>query len=309
VEDAVPARFVDGAQLAAGGPYPEPVSVVAVDLDAYRRVTAGRPLSVPSGRHGGGAETPALFSPALARRASGTRPMGLSWSDGTALRIRRAATIDRFPTLPDGQSFVVLPYTALDRSDPQPNTIFVRGHDLDAARLRRAALPGVPKDSVISADTYARVHGELAGAPLVGMIRDNFGYTALAVGGYGSLTVLLALVIGASARGRTVSYLRTLGLSRGQARRLAVVELGPVIVVAAATGWVLGLVLPRVVGPAIDLRAYTGGLPAADYTLDLKSTALLAGGLIVFAGLALAVDAVLNSRRHLGSAIRMGDQP
>ncbi|MBC6461939.1 ABC transporter permease [Actinomadura sp. HBU206391] len=308
VEDAVAARFADSARLGAGGPAPETITVVAVDLDAYRRIVAGRPLRVPPAPRGRGAETPALFSAGLAARADGTGPMSLSWPDGTTLRIRRAATIKGFPTLPADQSFVVLPYAALDQVDRLSTTVFVRGHDLDAAQLCGAVLPGAPEDTAC-ADTYARAHGELTGAPLVGMVRGAFRYTALVVGGYGTLTVLLALIIGASARGRTVSYLRTLGLSRRQARRLTMVELGPAICVAAVMGWVLGLLLPRVVGPAIDLRAFTGGRPAADYTLDLNSTALLAGGLIVFAGLAIVLDAALNSRLRLNSVMRMGDQP
>ncbi len=49
---------------------------------------------------------------------------------------------------------------------------------------------------------------------------------------------------GRSARGRTVSYLRTLGLSRRQSRLLAFTEITPTLFAAAVAGWVLGLVLP-----------------------------------------------------------------
>jgi putative ABC transport system permease protein len=120
--------------------------------------------------------------------------------------------------------------------------------------------------------------------------------------------VLLTVAIGASARGRTVSYLRTLGLGRAQMRRLIMVQLGPGIVCAAVTGWVLRLLLPRIVGPAMDLRAHTGGFPASNLALDPRWTALLAGVLAASAGLALTVDAAMNTRRHLGGALRMGDQ-
>jgi putative ABC transport system permease protein len=307
VEDAIPARIMDGAQLTSAGAPPETLSVIAVDLDAYRRIVADRPVHMPPGPRADGGAAPALFSPTLAGKAA-AKEMSVAWAGG-GLPIRWAGTIDAFPTHPAGIGFVVIPYSALDRANADPNTIFVRGAHLDRTRVREAAVADTSVESDVSADTYARVHDELAGAPLVGVIHDTFRLAALVVGGYGTLTILLALITGATARGRTVSYLRTLGLSRRQARRLALVELGPVILCAAVAGWAVGVLLPYVVGPAVDLRAYTGGFPAADFALDLTSTALLVGGLVVSAGLALAVDTALTARMRPSSALRMGDEP
>jgi putative ABC transport system permease protein len=312
VAAAVPAVFADGAELTAREAEPRRLSVIAVDLDAYRRVVTGRPLHVPPGPSPAGAETPALLSPGLAAGA-GRGVMSLSWPGGTALRLRSAGTIDGFPTQPGGTDFVVVPYTALARAGGQANTIFVRGHGspapLDPARLRRAAVPHATEESVVTADTYARAHGELTRAPLVGLVRGAFRSTALGLGGYGALAVLLALVLGAEVRRRTVSYLSPLGLGAGQARRLTLVELAPGILSAAVTGWVVGLLLPRVIGPAMDLRAYTGGFPASDHALDLRWTMLSACGFTLFTGLALAVNAGLDARRDLGGASRTGDRP
>ncbi|MGH3392201.1 MAG: FtsX-like permease family protein [Actinomadura sp.] len=305
VEDAIPAVVMASARLTAAGALPETVSVIAVDLDAYRRIVAGRPVHAPPAPRGGAAEVPALFSPSLAGMAAagGT---SVSWSEGT-LPIRPAGTIDDFPTRPVGIGFVVIPYSALDPADAIPNTIFVRGTDLDAGLVQRAAGAGAGAESGVLADTYTRVHDELTGAPLVSMVHDTFRYAALAAGGYGFLTILLTLITGAAARGRTVSYLRMLGLSRGQTRRLALLELGPMILCAALSGWAVGLLLPHIVGPAVDLRAYTGGFPAADFRPGLASTALLAGGLIVSVWLAPAIETLLD-RRPSGTR-RMGDEP
>jgi putative ABC transport system permease protein len=308
VEGAIPARIFDGAQVTSAGAPAETLSVVAVDLDAYRRITRGRPVQVPPGPRGGGRGVPALFSATLAHMAA-AKGMTLAWDGGPELPIHWAGTIDDFPMRPAGTGFVVIPYTALNQANAEPNTIFVRGDHLDTERLRHAAIADNSVESDVSAETFARLYGELAGAPLVGVLHDTFGYAALTVGGYGTLAILLALVTGATARGRTVSYLRTLGLSRRQAHRLALVELGPVILCAAVAGWAMGLVLPHVVGPAVDLRAYTGGFPASDFTLDPMSTALLAAGLLASTGLALAIDIVVNTRGQPTSALRMGDQP
>jgi putative ABC transport system permease protein len=72
-------------------------------------------------------------------------------------------------------------------------------------------------------------------------------------------------------------------------------------------GWLLGLVLPGLLGPAIDLSPYTGGSPVTHYAPDLAGAAVLAGGLLAFAGLAVLIDAVTAARRGLGGVLRIGD--
>jgi putative ABC transport system permease protein len=214
--------------------------------------------------------------------------------------IRPAATVGAFPSV--SGPFVVVPYRSLG-VDALPSTFFVRGTGLDPGRLRRAT------GGDASVTTRAGVRDRLTGDPMVAMVRAAFGYGMLVVAGYATLAILLALIIGSSARGQTVSYLRTLGLSRGQARRLAIIELGPALLCAAVAGWAVGLLLPHVVGPAVDLRPYTGGLPATDFAPDPAMTAALAAGLIVFGGLAVAIDTLISGRRRLGTTLRMGAQP
>jgi putative ABC transport system permease protein len=213
------------------------------------------------------------------------------------LTVRPAGTLGAFPGV--GGAFVVVPYRSLG-ADAVPTAFFVRGTHPDVAGLRRAAAG----DAVVT--TRAAVHDRLTGAPLVALMRTAFGYGALVVAGYATLAILLALIIGSSARGQTVSYLRMLGLSRGQARRLAVAEVGPALLCAAVVGWAVGLLLPHVVGSAIDLRPYTGGIPVTGYPPDPLMTTALAAGLLVFGGLAVALDTMIGNRRGLGTTLRMG---
>src|SRR5262249_45564986 len=152
-----------GAQVTAAGSAAQTLSIVAVDLDAYRRIVADRPVHTPPEPRAGGAAPPALFSPALANLAK-ARGLTLAWARGT-LPGRWAGTIGDFPTLPSGIGFVVIPYRALDLANAQPTTIFVRGDQLDPGRLRRAAIADAHVDSGISVDTYAAVHGGLTGTP------------------------------------------------------------------------------------------------------------------------------------------------
>ena len=93
----------------------------------------------------------------------------------------------------------------------------------------------------------------------------TFGIAA----GYCALAIVLALVVTGQSRSRNLSFLRTLGLSDRQARGLIAWEIVPMAAITAAVGVVLGVALPKLVGPAIDLRPFTGGLGAAPLENDI----------------------------------------
>jgi putative ABC transport system permease protein len=291
VRDVLPARVVDSSTLSSPS-RSLTVTLVAVDLAAYRRLVADTPLKIPEPP--GGSGVPALMSPGLAERI-GPGPLQAGSGNTPEVTIRTGGTAESFPgTTGD---FVVIPLRALGPG-ADPTTYFVRGTRLDAAQLRRA----VGGDVVVT--TYAAVHDRLTAAPMATLVRAAFGYGTLVVAGYAALAVLLMLVIGAGTRAQVVSYLRALGFSRRQSRRLAITELGPVLLCAAVAGWVVGILLPHLVGSAIDLRPYTGGLSVTGYSPDPLTTAALAAGLIAFGGIAIAVDTMISTRRRLGTELR-----
>jgi putative ABC transport system permease protein len=80
------------------------------------------------------------------------------------------------------------------------------------------------------------------------------------------------------------------------------------VLTAVVAGWALGLLLPVLVGSALDLTPYTSGFPVANRPLDASTALLMAGGLVVATGLAAAIDSLVNSRRRLGGLLRIGDQ-
>lgn len=69
----------------------------------------------------------------------------------------------------------------------------------------------------------------------------------------------------------------------------------------------LGLLLPGITGPVVDLRSYTGGHATGTLVVDATSLLVLAGALLLTAVAALAVDAAFDSRRGLGGILRTGD--
>jgi putative ABC transport system permease protein len=296
VTAVVPARVV---QQVTGPGEPAPITVVGIDLDAYRKAFPGVP-GLPDAPNG------QLVSPGAAGiLASGSKPVTLSSHYIDPFRFKPDATIDRFPSMDTGSAFVVVPYTTFGSSN-YPTELFVRGDHVDVAALRKvldaAAPKGAPRDVQLRADV---LHGMTA-VPMVDLVHRTFRNAALIGGAYGLLAVLLVLVVGARARGRTVAHLRVLGLNRRQSRALALVEIAPVLLCAVAAGWVLGLLLPEITGPVVDLRPYTSGFTATGHTPGAAALLGLLAALLLAAAAALAVDRAFD-RPNLGDVLRTGD--
>jgi hypothetical protein len=292
VQGVVPAQYVDSATLGVALSSVN-VTLVAVDLTAYRQLVAGTPIEVPRPSPDGPG-VPALLSPELAQRV-GSGPLNAASGVTPEVTVRPAGTVDVFPGATG--DFVIVPYRALGAA-AKPNTFFVHGDHLDPDRLRRAA----GGNAVVT--TQAAAHERLTGTPMIDLVRTAFRFGTLVVVGYATLAILLALILGSGARGQVVTYLRALGLSRAQARRLAIVELAPVLLCAAVAGWVAGVLLPHLLGPAVDLRPYTGGFRVTDYTPDPLPTIAVAAGLIAFGGIAIIIDTMVGTRRQLGPELR-----
>ncbi|MWA07178.1 FtsX-like permease family protein [Actinomadura sp. LD22] len=296
VTAVVPARVV---QQVTGPGEPAPITVVGIDLDAYRAAFPGVP-GIPDAPNG------QLVSPGAAGILdAGSKPVTLSSHYIDPFQFKPAATIDRFPSMDTGSAFAVVPYTTFG-SGNYPTELFVRGDHVDVAALRKvldaAAPKGAPRDVQVRADV---LHG-MTGVPMVDLVHRTFRNAALIGGGYGLLAVLLVLVVGARARGRTVAHLRVLGLKRGQSRALALVEIAPVLLCAVAAGWVLGLLLPEITGPVVDLRPYTSGFTATGHTPGAAALLGLLAALLLAAAAALAVDRAFD-RPKPGDVLRTGD--
>ncbi|WP_433170996.1 FtsX-like permease family protein [Actinoallomurus sp. CA-150999] len=307
VRTAVPAEVIDGAHLFSREYTVGDVTLVAVDLGAYRQAMAGTSLRIPAPRAEAGA-FPVLFSPAAAAGAKGGG-LSLTTDAGLRLELRDAGVISRFPGQAADARFVVVPYAPVFKSTAGqvPGSLFIRGDHLDVAALRRAAQArDLGQFGAGGVTTYRNEHDAITGGRLGHMMTAGFRACGLFAAGYGLLALLLLLLSEVRRRGSVVSYLRALGLSRREARRLALVEVVPALVAAAVAGWALGAVLPSVVGPALDLRAYTGGLPIAHYLPDLSSVAVLGGGLVIMPVMTVLSDIAAGARGRPAETLRIG---
>ncbi|MEU8193482.1 hypothetical protein AB0C10_06835 [Microbispora amethystogenes] len=312
------------AQLDLGG---RNVTVVAVDLGAYRRLVAGSPLKVPSpppdtaastapaptepaqatsGQAASGQSIPALVSPDLAHLTT----FEIGWH--VRMRVTNQGVVTGgLPGLTTATSnLVVLPYDASARAGSRSyaGTLLVRGSGsggdgLDGDRLR-AAGGDLPDVRVVTVEESRR---KIAATPLAGTIKDGFRIVTVALAGYALLTVAIALVAGAADRARALSYLRSLGLSDRRAAGLTVLEIVPMIVLTACAGLALGLALPSALGPGVDLGVYAGDLAVRAYELDLSTPVLLTAGLAAVAVAGAFLHTLTGRRRSPGSVLRSGE--
>ncbi|BCY07719.1 FtsX-like permease family protein [Actinoplanes sp. L3-i22] len=266
---------------------------------------------------------PAVLSPHLAAQV-GTG--GTVEVLGRAYKFTVAGVSAQVPGLPAGtRDFLVLPQQAMpipDYQPVQPNRILVDGAGFDQAQLRATADAGQVEQlkratgRVIEAGqlavpasvvTWRSYRAGLDNQGVDGALSFTFTAGMIAAAVLSLTAVALAVLTGAPARGRTLSRLRTMGLSPGQGRRLLIFELVPLIAVAVVAGGLAGFALPSLIGPALDLGGFTAGV-----TAGTRLDPWFAGGVLALAVVAviaaLAVENVANRRLRLGTVLRLGEE-
>ncbi|WP_283134798.1 FtsX-like permease family protein [Rhizohabitans arisaemae] len=309
VEQVLPAFLDTTAQLRDGTPHGIPVTFLAVDLKAYRELVEGSPLGLPAAPTAVPAgwptpdATPVLAHPQITRLRP---PNGLEVraDQGVTLPIAATAALDGFPRITDSPNpLIVGPYSAL--RDPKPTMLLIRGSGIDPAQLRAAV---AEETTHLTALTHEGVLASMTGSPMSGVMHNALLVTVVAMAGYCLIAVLLSLALGSAERTRTASLLRTLGLSGRQARTLTLLEIGPIIGIAAITGLGLGSGLPQVIGAGIDLSGYAGGIPVDHYAFSPVLPGLLALGITALTIAGVSAVTAVSGRRSLGTVLRIGDQ-
>ncbi|GIH09652.1 membrane protein [Rhizocola hellebori] len=264
---------------------------------------------------------PALISSGLAERLGGKQSAALDLQ-GRTFSFQVAGVVDTYPVIArTANQFVVLPWQALPLVSGVGGAIhptgFLVAGDADSAQLQAAGdagqlrwissiadpRPGYKPTTKVVAWADRRAQLESTGVNSV----LTFAFSIGAIGGVlmALLAVGFAVLAGARTRGKILSRLRTMGLTRRQGRRLLILELGPVVTVAVLTGGVVGLALPRLIAPALNLTSFTDGYDAG---LQLDP-AVIGGSLgLIIAGLgtALLVETIFNRRLRLGEVLRLG---
>jgi putative ABC transport system permease protein len=182
--------------------------------------------------------------------------------------------------------------------------IAIVGPRLDTSALISVVHRAIPGAQIT---LRSRLLAAISGAPLPHGGYVSFAQGAAAAGAFSLLILLLMLVLSARSREMTMARLITMGLGRDQSRRITAVESVPVILAAAAGGTACALILVPLVGPAVDLAAFTGVPVSVQLRADPVALAIATGGLLVLAALTLSVQDALARRLGTGPALRVGE--
>jgi len=289
----------------------QPVTVIAVDPASYAAVVADTPFSAfPAGKIGqaaprtvlpSGATVPVLASPsALAVLDKGAGQLNSPTAMGP-IKVRVAGILDDTPALPEGGSFVVMPLLSLPGPDgaAAPNMLLATGSAINQARLTAVANRVMPGNIIAF---RASVLTALAGAPLqqgAGFIITLIIAVAAALGLF---IVILGLALGSTERGLTLARLTVMGHERTTG--LVMAEAMPAVIAAVVAGAVCAVALPRVIGTAIDLSAFTGSSAPVQLEPDALALGLPAAIIVLLALGVLAVEARTLRRRDISGLLR-----
>jgi putative ABC transport system permease protein len=295
-------------------PFGQQVAVIAVDPASYATVVADTPFSAfPADRIGedpsttpgtvlpSGATVPVLASPS-ARTVLDQAAGQLDASSAMGpLTVRVTGILGDTPALPAGGPFLIMPLRGLPgpAGAAAPNLLLATGSAIDHARLTAVAdrvLPG-------NATTFRTgVLNTLASSPLQHGAGLLITLTIAAAAALGLFVVILALALGSAERGITLARLTVMGHER--AAGLVMAEAMPAVITAVVAGAVCAVALPRVIGSAIDLSAFTGSSAPVQLQPDAVALGLPAAIIVVLALGALAVEARALRRRDISGMLR-----
>ena len=296
------------------------ISLIAVDPAAHEAVLAGSPVAVPfpaplprrAEPTGEWLRRPADPGPrlqappewlatAVDRRGVPARRRGAA-TDRVRRRLSRC--VSGRPSRNGLRRRTQTPIAdVLAVADQQPTVLLVRGPADIGANLRAAMTSP-------SVGAVASRHEQLAAersAPLVAAVGQGFVVALAAAAVYAVLAVVAVVALEAQRRARELAFLRTLGLSEGQAISLAFVEHAPPALLALGIGILLGLGLAWLLEPGLGLAAFID--PGTPVQLQVEWSAVIAMGLAMLAvvGILVLLNAWLARRLDPGQALRIGE--
>lgn len=241
------------------------VALVTVDPESYARLsratdTGGFEAAALAGSGGKGGVFPVLASPETAQRlGSGHRRIDLNSTRYGKFTTRLAGVVKNTPALREGD-FMVVSAAAFPRH--KPASLLVTGVDGGTALEREALRSAAGSTAAVHLKAEARAR--FVSPPLQRGAERIYATAVVAGAGFAVLAVLLSLLQAAPERIALLARLRTMGVTRGQGRRLLILESLPQALLAAFGGVLAGWATIRLLAPDIDLGtlALATGAPA-----------------------------------------------
>ena len=289
------------ANLLVGSTGSLSVGVVIVNPAQYAALVADTPwpafparllAAPPAGKRGG--IVPVIASPKVAADIrSGSRRLAF---EGATLPLRVAGTASSTPALPDGGSFVIVPAWASYRliDDTTPNTMLLAGAHIDLRVLRAVVAHKLPGGQITSRAAALQAAANL---PTVHASDLALEEAAAAAAACAVAAVLLGVLLSGKDRTRLGVWLTAMGMTARQARRLALLDVLPLLVVAILGGELASLALGPLIGPGLDLSAFTGSSAPVPLRPDLVALIAPAAGALILIVVAAAAQNALIRRR------------
>jgi putative ABC transport system permease protein len=287
-------------------PSQQPVTVVAVDPASYAALVASTPFpAVPLTKLGGAAPgtgtVSVLASPAALASLGGTTAQLTSPVAMGPIRVRVADTVTSIPGQPAGSAFLVMVLQRLPGplGVPAVNRILITGSGISTAAMSAVIARQLPGASTAFRSVALAA---LTGSPLQRGAGLILPLTIATAAGFGLFILMLGVALGTSDRALTLARLTVMGHERSTG--LVLLEALPAVVVAVAAGAACALVLPPLVGSALDLSVFTGpGVPVM-VRPDWISLGLPAAAAVLLAVAALATEARRLSRHGVTRMLR-----
>jgi putative ABC transport system permease protein len=250
----------------------------------------------------GTAAAPAVVTPGSIRRFQAQETLVFVGQQFLALAPVAPTSVTAAGWLPGEVVFVdraSLPRD-VDRKMTAVNTLWAAGPGAAAAIAE-----------VATSDQVAASRAQwLADQRASGLIDDLLRLLWLAVAAVGALAAVALIetvIAGARDRGRTLSFLRTLGFTTRHGRWLTFGELVPLVLTGVVAGTLAGLGIVALLGPPLGLMVSTGGVTPPALAFDPPFALAVAGcaaGLLVLAVLA---ETAGRRRDRLAEVLRVGD--
>jgi len=288
----------------------QPLTVVAVDPASYQAVVAGTPfpavpvptISVASG----GPLSPTTTVPVLASPAEAAS-LGQAVAKITSvyapgrISVRIVGQVASTPAQPTGGAFLIMPRQGLTGlgSLATDNMVLVTGSSINDARLSAVVANQMPGALIRIRST---VLSGLVNSPLQHGAVLVVTLTVAAATGFGLFILVFGLVLGSADRELTLARLTVMGHERPTGFVLA--EVMPAVLAAVVAGAVCALVLPHLIGSALDLSGYTGAAIPVQLQPDLIALALPAAFFLLIAAAALVTETRALRRRGVTAMLR-----
>jgi predicted lysophospholipase L1 biosynthesis ABC-type transport system permease subunit len=220
---------------------------------------------------------------------------------------RAVAARDTFATLAPDAVFAIASRQQLKAVHPDaqliPTTYFLDAPESAGPAIRDAVNAIDPGATVMGRAETARAFSD---SPVTAAIVVGIALSGIIAALYAALASAAALALAGDARAVEVAHLRALGLSRREASGLAIVEHGPIVILAFILGVALGLGLFVLLESGLGLDALVGSQIDVPLTADPRQLAVILGAVLLIAAVGIGLAAWMQRRGTATSALRRG---